>query len=164
MHPHTQLIEKFYTSFSRCDWKGMVDCYHEDIFFYDPVFENLNAAKTAGMWEMLCKNARDLVIRFDNVKADDEYGSCNWVAEYTFSQTGRKVSNKVRAHFQFHEGKIVEHMDDFDLWSWSRQALGMKGLLLGWTPFVQNRIRKNAQRNLERFLQQKQPQEGVINS
>jgi hypothetical protein len=29
------------------------------------------------------------------------------------------------------EGLIIEHRDHFELWRWSRQALGLKGLLLG---------------------------------
>lgn len=153
MHAHQHLIEKFYTSFQRLDWQGMNACYHDDAFFYDPVFENLNAAEVKAMWQMLCKNAVDFKLTFSDVKADDEYGSCNWKASYIFSATGRPVTNVIKAHFQFHEGKIVEHMDHFDLWKWSRQALGAKGLLLGWSSLVQNKIRKSAQSRLGKFMQ-----------
>jgi hypothetical protein len=86
------------------------------------------------------------------VQADAEYGSCTWIASYTFSKTGKKVVNNINAHFKFHEGKIVEHMDDFDLWKWSRQALGASGWLLGWSAFVQNKIRNNAKQSLEKFM------------
>ena len=153
MHPHNRLIEKFYTSFRQLDWQGMNSCYHEDAFFYDPVFENLNAAQVKAMWEMLCRNAANFSLEFSDVKADDEYGSCNWKATYIFSATGRPVVNHIKAHFQFHEGKIVEHMDNFSLWKWSRQALGAKGLLLGWSSLVHNKIRKSAQQRLEKFMQ-----------
>ena len=152
MHPHNQLIEKFYSSFQQLDWRGMNDCYHEDVFFYDPVFENLNAAQVKAMWEMLCRNAVDFSLEYSDVKADDEYGSCNWKATYIFSATGRPVVNYIKAHFQFHEGKIVEHMDNFSLWKWSRQALGAKGLLLGWSGLVQNKVRKTAKKRLEKFM------------
>jgi hypothetical protein len=84
----------------------------------------------------------------------EEYGSCNWIAMYTFSKTGRQVINDVRAHFKFYDGKIVEHMDDFDLWKWSRQALGTPGLLFGWTPFLQQKIRKNAKASLRKYLKE----------
>lgn len=153
MHPHIQLIEKFYTSFQRLDWQGMNSCYHDDAFFYDPVFENLNAAEVKAMWEMLCKNAKDFSLTFSNIKADDEYGSCQWTANYIFSSTGRPVTNHIKAHFQFHEGKIVEHMDHFSLWKWSRQALGTPGLLLGWSSLVQNKLRKTAQDRLAKFME-----------
>ena len=153
MHPHQQLIEKFYSSFQKLDWQGMNDCYHQDAFFYDPVFENLNAAEVKAMWEMLCRNATNFSLSFTGVKADEEYGSCQWTAKYIFSATGKPVTNHIKAHFQFHEGKIVEHMDHFSLWTWSKQALGAKGLLLGWSSLVQNKIRKTAQGRLAKFMQ-----------
>jgi ketosteroid isomerase-like protein len=152
MHPHQQLIENFYTAFNKRDAPAMISCYHEEVTFYDPVFENLNAAEVAAMWTMLCKNAKDFSVGYSNVEAGNEYGSCVWVATYTFSATGRKVINRVTAHFKFHEGRIIEHMDSFDLWKWSRQALGFKGLLLGWSGFVINKVRKSAKSNLKKFM------------
>lgn len=154
MHPHQQLIEKFYTAFGKLDANGMLSCYHEEVTFYDPVFENLDAAEAAAMWTMLCRNAKDFSVQYKQVEAGNEYGSCAWIATYTFSATGRKVENHVKAHFKFHEGRIIEHMDDFDLWQWSRQALGLKGLLLGWSGFVINKVRRTAKSNLKKFMLQ----------
>lgn len=130
----------------------MISCYHAEVCFYDPVFENLTGKEAGAMWTMLCRNARDFSLSYGKVEAGDEYGSCEWTAHYTFSATGRKVTNQVKAHFKFHEGLIIEHMDDFDLWKWSRQALGVKGLLLGWSGFVINKVRKRAKANLKRFM------------
>ena len=158
MHPNKKLIEDFYTAFQKLDYRKMQDCYHDEAFFYDPVFEDLDARKVRAMWEMLCRQPKDLKIEFFNVNADDEFGSCNWKATYIFSKTGRKVVNRIKAHFKFHEGKIVEHMDDFDLYTWSRQAFGGKGMLLGWSSYMKNKIRQGAKSNLEKFLAQKQTQ------
>lgn len=155
MHAHQQLIKNFYTSFDQKDWQQMIRCYHAEVSFFDPVFQNLEAPKAKAMWEMLCTSAKDLSVTAIDIEAGEEYGSCRWTAVYTFSATGRKVINEIKAHFKFHEGLIIEHMDDFDLWKWSRQALGTSGLLLGWSPFVQNKIRKNAKRNLEKFMKSK---------
>ncbi|MFT3827939.1 MAG: nuclear transport factor 2 family protein [Chitinophagaceae bacterium] len=155
MSANKQVIENFYKCFGKKDWQGMTACYHEEVFFYDPVFQDLEAPRARAMWEMLCKQAKDLSVEASNIEADDEgYGSCNWTATYTFSATGRKVVNNCTARFKFEEGKIIEHMDDFDLWKWSRQALGLKGTLLGWSPFVQNAIRKKAKKSLEKFMAQ----------
>ena len=133
----------------------MQECYHDDVIFFDPVFEDLNAAEVRAMWEMLCKNAKDFSLQFSKVEADNEYGTCNWVAQYTFSQTGNKVTNNIKAYFKFHEGKIVEHTDSFDLWKWSRQALGLPGWLLGWNTALQKKIQQKAQNNLAKFMQSK---------
>lgn len=139
MNGNRQLIKHFYTAFNQLDYLSMQQCYHDDAVFFDPVFEDLNAAEARAMWEMLCQNAKGFSLQFFDVEADDEYGTCKWVANYTFSQTGNKVNNKIKAHFKFHEGKIVEHTDDFDLWRWSRQALGLPGWMLGWSAFMQKK-------------------------
>jgi ketosteroid isomerase-like protein len=154
MHPK-ELIIRFYSAFQQRDYKTMQECYHEEVVFFDPVFEDLNATEAKYMWEMLCKNARDFSLEFSMPEVDEEYGTCSWVATYSFSQTGRKVKNKVRAYFKFREGKIIEHTDDFDLWKWSRQALGLPGWILGWSNVLQKKIRAKAQDNLLHFMNSK---------
>lgn len=152
MQWNKKLIENFYTSFQQLDWNGMNENYHEEVFFWDPVFENLDAKRVKAMWQMLCEQATDFSLDFRDVKAGAEYGKCNWIATYTFSKTGRMVINDVKSQFKFHDGKIIEHMDDFSLYRWSRQALGTPGLLLGWSPFIQNKIRKTARESLKKFM------------
>lgn len=168
------LIKVFYTCFQKLDWKGMSACYHEEVFFYDPVFQDLEGPKARAMWEMLLSNAKDLQLTFSNIQlestsaaeiaarikadpmgtdaAENSYGSCDWVATYTFSQTGRKVVNKGKALFTFSEGRIAEHHDEFNLWKWSSQALGIPGTLFGWSSVFQNKIRQKARSNLEKFM------------
>lgn len=155
MNENKQLITRFFSAFQRVDYETMQECYHEDAIFFDPVFQDLNTAEVRDMWEMLCKNAKNFSLQFSEVEADDEYGTCSWVADYTFSHTGNKVTNKVKAYFKFHEGKIIEHTDNFDLWKWSRQALGISGWVLGWSEVVQKKIRNRAQDNLAKFMHSK---------
>ena len=155
MNVNQQLITRFYTAFQQLDYKTMQDCYQDDAVFFDPVFQDLNAYEVRNMWEMLCRRSKDLSVQFSEVEADDEYGTCRWVARYSFSKSGKKVVNRTKAHFRFHEGKIIEHSDDFDLWKWSRQALGISGWLFGWTAFFQKRIRASAQNKLLAYLNSK---------
>ncbi|WP_394759509.1 nuclear transport factor 2 family protein [Flavobacterium sp.] len=137
-----QLIEKFYTSFANGSAEGMISCYHDDIQFEDPAFGKLEGEDVKVMWQMLLSRNSGLKLNFNTVEANKNKGSANWVAEYTYSQTGRKVVNKISAKFEFADGKIIKHTDYFDIWKWTQQALGWKGYLLGWTPFMQNKIRK----------------------
>lgn len=149
---HQAIVETFYQAFDRRDWQTMNSLYHQDVTFYDPVFGNLNARETTAMWQMLLERAQDLRVKHFDISCDEEYGQCKWIATYTFSPTGRKVENHVKSHFKFYEGKIAEHMDDFDLWRWSRQALGTSGLVLGWSPMIRKKIRQQARKNLDKFL------------
>ena len=150
-HPNAELITRFYQAFQRLDAEAMAECYSPDVHFSDPVFPDLNGEEAADMWRMLASRAQQFSLTFDGVEADDLTGRANWVATYLFSQTGRMVENRIQARFLFADGKIIEHHDSFDLWRWARQALGAKGLLLGWLPAVQNAIRQQAARGLAAF-------------
>jgi hypothetical protein len=101
---------------------------------------------------MLCARATDLKITFQDIKAGKQAGSAHWEAWYSFGKERRKVHNVIEATLVFQDGLILEHTDRFDAWRWSRMALGPMGVLLGWTPFVQARIRKNALAGLEKYL------------
>jgi ketosteroid isomerase-like protein len=155
MHPNQALIETFYTSFARRDWAGMAACYHPEAEFSDPVFSRLKGQEVTDMWEMLCKRGKDLEIEFRVLRADDTGAAAHWDARYTFSGSGRKVHNSIAAEFEFRDARIVRHRDRFDLWRWTRMALGPKGVLLGWLPPVQNAVRAQAARSLAEFRARK---------
>jgi ketosteroid isomerase-like protein len=152
MNANADLITRFYSSFQNKDHKSMQACYADNVRFSDPVFTSLNAKEAKAMWEMLLRNGKDLYLEFSHVSASDKSGSAEWIATYTFSKTGRKVVNSIRAEFEFENGKIIKHNDHFDFYKWARQALGFSGLLLGWTPFIKNKIRTSAMRNLQQFM------------
>ena len=152
MNEHEALIDRFYQAFQRRDGAAMAACYHADATFSDPVFQGLRGKEPGAMWQMLCERGKDLKVVYSGVRADDRTGSAHWDATYTFGPTGRAVLNKIDAAFTFKDGKILDHKDQFDLWRWSRQALGPIGLLLGWSPFVANKIRKTARQGLDAYL------------
>jgi len=148
---HRDLIETFYAAFARRDAATMGACYHEQARFRDPVFA-LEGAHITAMWTMLCARGADLRIEYRGISADEHAGASDWQAWYTFSTTGRAVHNVVHARFVFRDGRIAEHVDTFDFWRWSRQALGAPGLLLGWTPILRRKVQARAAGNLRKFL------------
>lgn len=148
-----EIIEKFYTSFSDGNITGMLACYHKDIVFQDPVFGKLEGERAVKMWEMLLSQKKDdTIITFDNIEATTENGKANWVAKYLYGDKKRKVVNRVSAAFKFKDGKIIEHVDTFNLWKWTRQALGASGFLMGWTPYMKNKIQSTTNQKLDEFI------------
>jgi len=135
MNTNENLIRQFYTYFSKKDFKGMQGCYAQNASFSDSIFKDLSAKEVQSMWEMLIKSSKDMRIEFGNVEASDDQGSADWIAYYTFSPTGKKVVNRVKASFTIKNGQITNHIDDFDFYRWSRQALGLLGLLWDGSPF-----------------------------
>ncbi len=156
MQPNVDVITRFYTAFQKLDYQAMNSCYRDDIVFNDPSFGLLRGDESKAMWEMLCKNAKDFSLTFSNIQLlDEEYATCNWVATYTFSKTGRRVVNNIKAFMKLQNGKIIEHSDGFKLSRWAAQALGFKGVLLGWTGFMKRKIQQNARKNLIAFIEKK---------
>ena len=150
---NSQVITNFYSAFQNKDWTGMQKCYHTEIQFSDPVFPNLSPKEANAMWHMLLSASTDLTITFNNIVTANGKGSCHWEALYSFSRTGRRVHNKIDASFEFKDGLIIRHQDKFDIWRWSRMALGTSGLLLGWTPFMKRKIQSMAMQNLKKFIE-----------
>jgi ketosteroid isomerase-like protein len=150
-HANAALIERFYAAFARRDAPVMAACYAPDARFTDPVFD-LSGVEVGAMWSMLCDRGRDLRLEWRDVRADDATGSAHWEPRYTFSATGRPVHNIIDSAFTFKAGLIDTHVDTFDLWRWSRMALGTKGTLLGWSPFVRKAIQAQAKRGLDAWM------------
>ena len=153
MSVNRQVIERFYTAFQKLDYKTMQECYSDDIIFSDPVFLVLRGNEVKAMWEMLCKNAKDFSLKFSDIELlDHEYATCKWIASYSFSKTGNKVVNNIKAFMKLKDGKIIEHSDAFRLSTWIGQALGWKGVLFGWTGFMKRAVQRNARKNLDNFI------------
>jgi len=146
-------IHHFYQSFFKLDAEGMIECYHDDVVFHDPAFGTLQGERAKNMWRMLCKSqkGKNFKVIYSDVEANENEGSAKWEAFYTFSPTSNAVHNRIYAHFKFKDGKIIEHLDDFNLNEWMKQAIGPLGALLGWTSFFQKGLRKKSNAMLDQF-------------
>lgn len=148
-------IDKFYAAFAKLDGETMQACYAPNAHFEDEVFTLDGPRQIGGMWRMLCDatKAKGLAHwKIETSQVTDR--SAHWDAHYLFSATGRHVLNRIDASFEFDgNGLIAKHRDRFDFWAWSRQALGTPGVLLGWTPFLRNKVRAQAANNLKRYLE-----------
>ena len=153
---HQALIKKFYSGFADRDAEVMASCYHEEAVFSDPGFGTLQGSEVGDMWRMLLeRGGKDLLVIYSGLKADDHRGLAYWEAVYTFSKTGRKVHNKVRSLFNFKEGLIIRHIDEFDFWEWSKMALGAPGTLLGWSGLLKNKVQTQARSMLKHYREKR---------
>lgn len=151
-HANDELIQRFYAAFARRDGAAMSACYGAGATFTDPVFAGLKGDEPGAMWRMLTGRADDLEVDLVEHGAEGDSGTARWIARYTFTQTGRPVVNEVRSEMRFADGLIAEQRDSFDFHSWARQALGAKGLLLGWAPPFRKAVGGQARAGLEEFM------------
>jgi ketosteroid isomerase-like protein len=137
-------IERLYEAFGQCNGAAMTACYAPDAHFRDPAFGDLEGEDVGAMWRMLTGRAKDLEIELREHEAGEETGSAHWIARYTFS-TGRPVVNDVHARFRFAaDGRIADHVDEFDFRTWAKQALGPSGHLVALLPPLRSKARAKA--------------------
>ena len=147
------IIERFYNAFAKLDAESMVRCYHDNITFHDPAFGELKGEKVKNMWRMLCESqkGKDFRVEYSNVNVRNDSGTAQWEAFYTFSKTGRRVYNKIFAEFKFKDGLIISHNDNFNLYKWATQAMGITGTLIGWTPYFKKKLQAKTNMLLYRY-------------
>lgn len=150
-----ETIEAFYRAFQNKDSKAMNALLAENIEFNDPAFGKLKGDEVKYMWQFLTENAKDFSLKFSKISADEFSGKANWVATYTFATTGNKVINKVSSSFEFENGKILNHKDDFDLKIWVKQALGNTAGIFGGSFLVKNMVQKQSKSLLQKYMSKK---------
>lgn len=129
----------------------MTACYAPGAHFRDPAFGDLEGDEIGAMWRMLTGRATDLKIELHEHEAGGETGSARWIARYTFS-TGRPVVNDIQASFRFAaDGRIADHVDEFDFRNWAKQALGPSGHLVALLPPLRSKARAKALDQLAAF-------------
>lgn len=158
MHPNEATLNRFYAAFAALDADTMAACYAPEAVFDDPAFSLRGQAQVGGMWQMLCgatqANGRSAwKLAYKDLSADSQTGKAHWEADYRFSATGRMVHNSIDSVFEFNpQGLIIRQRDSFSFWNWSRQALGLPGLLLGWSPSLKRKVRSTAAASLKKYL------------
>lgn len=145
-----QLIDRFYTALASRDIDTMLSCYHENVIYNDVGFGIQKGENAGTVWRFLIENGdKNAIINVSDIQISETKGQAIWTAKYTFGQ--RKIKNKITANFQFKNGKIIYHKDDYDLWKWSQQAFGLVGYLIGWSPLFRWLIRWQMQRLLSNY-------------
>ncbi len=163
MHPNQATLERFYNAFARLDVDTLATCYAccaPDAQFDDEAFSLRGHKQVMGMWRLLCDATKaralsDWKLTYSGMNADAKTDKAHWEADDRFSATNRLFRTAIDGVFEFNaQGLIARHRDSFNFWSWSwsLQAPGTHGLLLGSTPFLRQKVRSTAAGNLQKFL------------
>ena len=150
-------LTRFYNAFAHLDPDAMALSYAPDVRFQDEVFSLEGRDQVMAMWRMLCESMQasgraDWKLSYRVISVDADTGRLHWSAYYRFGTVQRPVHNRIHSTFRFNAaGQITQHHDQFDFWRWSRQALGLPGLLLGWSPLLRRQVRLKALASLNRY-------------
>lgn len=147
-----KIIHQLYTSISNGVISKIGNCYSPDVKFHDPIFGTLTGLEVPKMWKMLIEKSKgNLFIEYSIIKSDAYKGSAQWTATYTFGKNKRLIKNTIQSEFHFKDGLIIKQNDNFNIWTWAKQAFGISGFLLGWTGYMQKKIHQKAKLSLKNY-------------
>lgn len=149
---NADVIAELYAALGRLDGDAMAACYAPDAHFRDPAFGDLHGPEVGAMWRMLTGRAQGMSVELPEHDADDVTGRAHWIATYQFGPKRRRVVNDIQATYRFADGRIAEHLDDFDLRRWARQAMGGAAGVFGYTPLLRAAIQKGTRKQLDTFM------------
>jgi len=148
-----EVIRNFYSAFSAGDAAYMAASYHPNAIFTDPAFGKLNCREVQMMWHMLISRSNNkLHVVCTKITSNQNTVIAHWTAIYIFGKGKRKVTNHVTSQFEMANGLVVRQVDYFNLFNWAKQALGAKGILLGWSSFFKNQLQKKSQAMLKKYM------------
>ena len=146
-------LEKYYENLASGNIDALKNLYHPEVTFKDPVFK-LQALEVWVMWKMLFSSGKSPIkIIYRDIIVNENMGSALWIADYTFSKTGRKVKNVIYSSFEIKDGKIFKQTENFDFQLWMKQAFGPFGTILYYIPFFKKILQKKAKKNLIQYMQ-----------
>jgi uncharacterized protein len=148
MHSNEALLHKLYAALSAHNHREMAACYQADATFNDIAFNLRDAREIHAMWHMISEG--DIAVTVRAVDANDQTGHSEVIDDYTFSDTGRKVHNRITSTFRFRDGLIAEQRDECDPRQWADMALGgINGMVAGRIALLR---RWKAAKKLRRFV------------
>ena len=143
------VVDRFFEALRRADMSVIDHCYHAQISYSDPLFEDLRGARVALRWRMLLAQAGSFSLEHSLVFADERKAQVQWTADYRLN--GRPVRISMLSTLAIWDDLIVRQVDEYDLWKYCRQAQGLAGVLLGGMQPFQKIIKRRARNELERF-------------
>lgn len=155
----TRRVQDFFDALARLDAYALAQCYAPSARFEDAAWSLQGTEAIAAMWEMICDDTRRLgadVWRLECLRIRGTRHRCkvDWRLSHRDPATGRLIHQRMESRFLLtRDGRIDFHENRFSLWRWSRQARGLSGWLLGWTPIMRQRVRHDAAQRLDRYLE-----------
>jgi hypothetical protein len=150
-------IETYFDAFSKGDYRTMRSLCDPKITFNDPVYTSLQGKSVFALHHFMAERRICPTITIRSISEKGNRVKVKWTNEYEYATYKTHISIDVRSIFHFEHTSIISQTDQYNLWKWSKMALGFTGTYLGWTPMFRSTLRRSSQQSLATFIQ-KHPQ------
>ena len=142
-----KIVEGFYEALNKGDYQFVNSLYHSNASYKDELFE-LKGVEIHALWYSAVQPDLNLSVELKSIKEVDGRVITEWVMNYTLDIINRRISLNEKGTFIFKGDKIIEHIDEYDFWSWCTQAFGIIGKSLGWSNWLRKRVRNQARKSV----------------
>lgn len=153
---NTEIVEQFYSAFSKLDFQTLSKYLSQDVVYYDPLWGLLEGDLVFYLWQMKCESLSYFSFQYHDIEElDSEYITCKWETRFFYKKSGTHVKMNGKAYMRINNGLITEHSDGYKLSDWLAATRGWKGKLLGWTGYMKRKEESIHREQLERYIKNK---------
>jgi ketosteroid isomerase-like protein len=163
-------VEKFFRSYLKRDFNGMLACLDDRVHFSDYAFDDIQGAKVRAMWQWLCTRTPPIeMLGYKVLREEGDKVIARYRIRYLYrpdeKSEPRKVDYVIGSTFTLADGRIMEQKDWFyelTEFEFAKILVGLPRALLAHTPFLRLLVRKNMGDTLVDFMAEKPMTEASV--
>jgi ketosteroid isomerase-like protein len=140
------LVEQHYKAIQAKDADAILAVYAADCRIDHPLIGRMSKDEFSKAVQAFIRQTPDYELEFQISHAGAQRVDAEWALTHVFHLTGRTIRLAGATTYFLSANRITRHIDQFDRRAWSRQAMGMTGLVLsfvpGWRSFVERELRR----------------------
>jgi hypothetical protein len=140
------LVEQLFKAFQSKDTDAIFATYAADCQFDHPLIGRLSKNEFSMAIRAFMRATPDYELAFQINHTDAKRVDVEWTITHIFHLTAKVIKQHGTTTCFLSNNRIVQQIDKFDRRAWSRQAMGMTGLVLsfvpGWRSFIERELRR----------------------
>ena len=139
----THIVEQFYAALNAKDLLTLRSLYHPKAEYNDEIF-SLNYKEILALWYSSMQPEMELVAEVHSIDQQKESIVTHWTISYTIASINKRITLDEVGRFEFQDGLIIRHTDEYSFYRWCAQAFGVAGMLASWSKWLRKKVRNQA--------------------
>lgn len=149
-----QVVSSFFEALGKGDFASVQTLYATNGMYNSPIYKGISGYEAAGMWEMLYRDSKSMVINYKVLGASRKKVRVFWTLNYV-TKRNKRISTEIRSAFEVDNNQIYSHTDSFNFTGWIKQTLGTLPWLFCLTDITQTKVRERAEKKLNDFVRRR---------
>jgi hypothetical protein len=139
------IIDRLFKAFQSKDADAILAAYSAKCQFNHPLIGCMSKDEFSKAVQIFIRETPDYELAFQINHVSAKRVEVEWTMTHIFHLTGRIIKQNGKTTCFLSANSVVRQIDQFDRRIWSRQAMGVTGLVLsfvpGWKSFIERELR-----------------------